>query len=59
MKFFTITSNLYTVAVSVICTKKNYTKLGVVIYNHKLLNSKTNIIHVTAHKSQSLQSIIR
>jgi len=38
MKFFNITSNVYTVAVSVICTKKNHTKFGVVIYNHKLLN---------------------
>jgi len=38
MKFFNITSNVYTVAISVIRTKKNYTKLRVVIYNHKLLN---------------------
>jgi len=38
MKFFNITSNVYTIAVFVIRTKKNHTKLGVVIYNHKLLN---------------------
>jgi hypothetical protein len=59
MKFCNITSNVYIVDVSVIRRKKNHTKLGVVIYNHKLLNCKTNIIHATTHKSQSLQSIIQ
>jgi len=47
MKFFKITSNVYIVVISVIHTKKNHTKLGVVIYNHKLLNWTTNTYYFT------------
>jgi hypothetical protein len=47
MKFFNVTSNVYTVAVSVIRKKKNHTKLGAVTYNHKLLKWKTNTYYCT------------
>jgi hypothetical protein len=46
-----ITSNVCTVATCVKRTKKNYTKLGVVIYKHKLSTRTINIRHVTAHTS--------